>query len=73
MAATADFAASKKPVPCDVGNINGKAFFIRQHSGISDVSYDTPQNIKNTLGHMAYILSGMTKLTNIKAVQQHRI
>ncbi len=70
MAAAADFAASKKPVPCDVGNINGKAFLYTAAFGaFSDVSYDTPQNIKNTLGHMAYILSGMTKLTNIKAVQ----
>ena len=31
----------------------------------TDVSYQTDQQMKNVLGHMAYILEGMKRLTNI--------
>ena len=31
-------------------------------------SYDTPQNVKNALGHMAYILAGATSLADIRPI-----
>ena len=33
----------------------------------TEVSYGTPQEMKNTLGHMAYILEGMKHLQNVKS------
>ena len=32
----------------------------------TDVSYETSQDVKNVLGHLAYILEGIKKLTDIK-------
>ncbi len=53
---------------CDVGKINEQYFTYTAAFGLfTDVSYDTPQNVKNVLGRMAYILSGVSKLHGIKS------
>ncbi len=53
---------------CDVGCINDSFFTYTAAFGIfTDVSYDTPQNVKNVLGRTAYILSGVTKLHTVKS------
>lgn len=58
------------PAPSDVGIINGSTFTYTAAFGLfSDVSYDTPQNMKNVLGRAAYILSGAKSLTNVRAYQ----
>lgn len=68
MLEAAEFAAQKDFVPSDVGDINGECFVYTAAFGLfTDVSYDTPQNIKNVLGRTAYLLSGATKLVNIKS------
>lgn len=55
---------------CDVGRMNDSFFTYTAAFGLfTDVSYDTPQNAKNILGRMAYILSGVSKLHGIKAFQ----
>ena len=33
----------------------------------TEVSYETSQDVKNVLGHMAYILEGMRRLASVKA------
>ena len=33
----------------------------------TEVSYETPQEMKNILGHMAYLLEGVKQLANIKS------
>lgn len=61
-------ASNCTPVPSDVGEINGATFIYTAAFGLfSDVSYATPQNVKNILGRMAYILSGASKLYNVKS------
>ena len=66
-AEAAAFAARIAPVPSDVGEINGKTFIYTAAFGLfSDVSYDTPQNMKNIFGRMAYLLNGAISLHNIK-------
>lgn len=53
---------------CDVGAFKDDFFVYIAAFGIfTDVSYETPQDIKNLLGHMAYILEGMRRLSAIKA------
>ena len=57
-----------KTFSCDVGAFNDDIFVYIAAFGIfTDVSYETPQDIKNLLGHMAYILEGMRRLSAIKA------
>lgn len=52
-----------KKVLCDVGVCNDKTFLYVAAFGVfTDISYETPQNIKNILGHVAYIFNGISKL-----------
>ena len=47
------------PSGIDVGLFNGRIFtYVASFGAFTKASYDTPQSIKNTLGHLAYILSG---------------
>lgn len=52
----------------DVGIMNGRYFnYVAAFGLFSDVSYKTPQNVKNVLGHQAYILESLKSLSNIKS------
>lgn len=56
------------PFSCDVGEFNGDYFIYVAAFGIfTDVSYATSQELKNALGHVAYILEGAKKLHTIKS------
>ena len=53
---------------CDVGRFNEQTFtYIAAFGLFTDVSYDTPQDMKNVLGHVAYLLNGFTRLFDIKS------
>ncbi len=53
---------------CDVGRFNEKNFIYVAAFGLfTDVSYLTSQDMKNILGHVAYILEGVTRLFDIKS------
>ncbi len=55
---------------CDVGMFNGRAFsYIAAFGLFTEVSYQTPQDMKNILGRMAYILEGAKSLTNIPSFE----
>lgn len=54
----------------DVGSLNERNFIYVAAFGIfTDVSYTTKQEMKNVLGHMAYVLEGMKQLMNVKSYQ----
>ncbi|MDD3219793.1 MAG: diacylglycerol kinase family lipid kinase [Lachnospiraceae bacterium] len=54
--------------PCDLGAFNSDTFvYVAAFGVFTDVSYSTNQDLKNALGHMAYILEGAKKITNIPA------
>lgn len=54
------------PFPCDMGKFNKQYFTYIVAFGIfTEVSYSTPQNIKNTFGKVAYFLEGFKQLTRI--------
>ena len=56
-----------KNFPCDVGAFNNDVFVYIEAFGIfTEVSYETDQEIKNALGHMAYVLEGMKRLPNVR-------
>lgn len=51
---------------CDVGHFNEKIFvYIAAFGLFTDVSYETKQELKNVLGHLAYVLEGAKRLYNI--------
>lgn len=55
------------PFSCDVGEFNGDYFIYVAAFGIfTDVSYATSQELKNALGHVAYILEGAKRIHTIK-------
>lgn len=63
----AKYIVSGKPTAYDVGRFNDRFFtYVASFGAFTKTSYSTPQNIKNALGHMAYILAGIQELTQIK-------
>lgn len=52
----------------DIGIFNDDIFvYIAAFGLFTDVSYETRQDMKNVLGHMAYILEGIMRLSAIKS------
>ncbi len=52
----------------DVGRIENNFFiYIAAFGAFTDVSYSTPQNLKNALGHAAYILEGIKALAAMQS------
>lgn len=55
-----------QPVAYDVGIFNGRYFsYVASFGAFTQTSYNTPQNIKNALGHTAYVLEGISELSQI--------
>lgn len=62
----AHVAVEGRTFPVDVGYFNGDSFiYIAAFGLFTDVSYQTSQELKNILGHAAYILEGAKRLHNI--------
>ena len=56
-----------KPVTYDVGLFGDRYFsYVASFGAFTKASYATPQNMKNALGHMAYILGGISELSQIR-------
>lgn len=59
-------AAQGEPRAIDVGQINGKPFvYVAAFGAFTEVAYDTPQELKNTFGHLAYVMAGIGQLPNL--------
>ena len=53
--------------PHDIGKFNQRFFsYIASFGIFTRTSYTTPQSIKNALGHIAYILSGIQELSQLR-------
>ena len=54
------------PRPSDIGRLNGQPFvYVAAFGAFTQVSYDTPQDMKNMFGHLAYIMEGIVSLPTI--------
>ncbi len=52
----------------DMGSFGGRFFsYVASFGAFTRASYATPQSVKNALGHVAYILSGIQELSQIRA------
>lgn len=50
----------------DIGFFNGTPFvYVAAFGAFTQVAYATPQDLKNTFGHLAYVMSGIASLPNI--------
>lgn len=51
----------------DIGRFDEKYFsYVASFGAFTKVSYATPQNVKNALGHLAYILEGVKDIPSIR-------
>lgn len=68
MLKAAEIIVGGKTFPCDIGAFNEDVFvYIAAFGLFTEVSYQTDQDAKNVLGHMAYLLEGMKRLSSMKS------
>ena len=68
MAEAAKTAIMGRNFACDMGGFNEDVFvYIAAFGLFTDVSYETDQAVKNVLGHLAYVLEGMKRLSNVRS------
>ena len=68
--AAADNAVHGVPFSCDIGKFNDGVFvYIAAFGLFTDVSYETNQDLKNVLGHLAYLLEGAKRLLKVPSYQ----
>lgn len=59
-------AVSGQPFEYDIGMMNGRCFtYVAGFGAFTDVTYTTPQQQKNALGYVAYLIAGAASLPNI--------
>lgn len=56
-----------EPMPYDVGRFGDRYFsYVASFGAFTRATYTTPQNVKNALGHTAYLLEGINELSQIR-------
>ena len=59
-------AGDREPIRWDVGTLNQQTFvYVAAFGAFTEVAYDTPQDLKNTFGHLAYIAAGIASIPSI--------
>ena len=67
MIKAAEIAATETPMEIDAGMFQDKTFaYVAAFGAFTDVSYQTPQDMKNMLGHGAYIIEGIKSLVSLR-------
>ncbi|MBR5537579.1 MAG: YegS/Rv2252/BmrU family lipid kinase [Clostridia bacterium] len=60
-------AVAGVPVSLDVGRFGSRYFaYVAAFGAFTDVTYSTPQQYKNTLGKLAYLIEGAQRLSSLK-------
>ncbi len=68
MITAADVVVNGRDFACDIGSFNHDSFIYVAAFGLfTDVSYETKQDIKNVLGHAAYLLEGVKRLPAVRS------
>ncbi len=58
------------PFRCDIGLFNNDVFvYVAAFGSFAEVSYETSQDVKNILGHTAYVLEGMKRLRSMPSYE----
>lgn len=68
MEQAAELVVSGSPFACDIGRFNDDYFvYVAAFGFLTDVSYQTNQELKNVLGHTAYLIEGMKRVGSWKS------
>ena len=63
----AETVVTGEPSDLDVGKFGDRYFsYVASFGAFTRTSYATPQNVKNALGHAAYILGGISELSQLR-------
>lgn len=63
----AENIVKNESIAVDIGRFNDRCFsYIASFGAFTSTSYSTPQSVKNTLGHFAYVLEGIKDLSKIR-------
>lgn len=66
MCEAAELIVNGNNFACDIGSFNHDIFvYIAAFGLFTDVSYETKQDMKNVIGHMAYLLEGVLRVPSI--------
>ncbi len=67
----AELILSGRPFPCDIGRFNKEDYFVyvAAFGVMTDVSYQTGQEMKNLFGHAAYLIEGVKRLGNLQSYE----
>ena len=72
MLKAAQAAVDGVPVSVDVGKFGERFFaYVAAFGAFTDVTYVTPQHIKNSLGRLAYLVEGAQRLSSLKTYPLH--
>ena len=65
----AQTAVAGRPFPVDVGQFGPEKYFVyvAAFGAFTEVSYSTPQETKNLLGHQAYMLEAVKRIPTLKS------
>ena len=64
----AELIVQGTPFACDIGKFNDDYFvYVAAFGFLTDVSYQTNQELKNVLGHTAYLIEGMKRVGSWKS------
>ena len=67
--ACVDRILNGKPQNIDIGCFNGRYFsYVASFGAFTSTTYTVPQNIKNILGHSAYVMAGIKELAHIQSI-----
>ena len=68
MQKAAEVISGGREFKCDTGSFNDRPFvYVAAFGLFTDVSYGTGQDLKNTFGHLAYIMEAFARLGEIKS------
>ncbi|MDO4324100.1 MAG: YegS/Rv2252/BmrU family lipid kinase [Lachnospiraceae bacterium] len=68
MEQAAELIVQGEPFSCDIGKFNEDYFvYVAAFGFLTDVSYQTNQELKNVLGHTAYLIEGMKRVGSWKS------
>lgn len=63
----AQLVLTGRPFACDIGTFHSRNFlYVAAFGAFTEAVYETPQNVKNVIGHMAYLLHGLTLISSIR-------
>lgn len=70
MIGAAEKIVKNEPMGCDIGRFGEEYFtYVAAFGAFTEVSYATPQDIKNLIGHQAYYIEGVKSLQNIRPIK----